>query len=248
MDINELPDLSDWRFVEVWTVEEAAMLWAAIDPWDHETRRLNELRGIVRIMQYKKAGTYQRAIAEAVCAGTLPFVKAWELHEDYQNGSWAKEVSFPDLPDSNTIIHHMTRISQAAFMKWVKSKNIPSYREFVIRSQQKPVDGTVTIVAVDDGENTAASEVQLLLPPASYLDPNHPRYTVKLKAAIQAWETVTEPPPGRTAKQALEQWLTDNAADLELTHPDGKAMTDAIREIAKIANWQLKGGPPKTPG
>lgn len=225
------------------------MLWAAIDPMDYENCRLCDLKGLVRILQYKKAGTYQRAIAEAVCGGTLPFVKAWELHEDYQNGPWDKEIVFPDLPDSNKIIHHMTRISQAAFMKWVKSKNIPSYREFVTKSQGNTGNEMAAVIVGDEQvKSKGGSEMQLLSAPPSYLDPAHPRYTAKLQAAIRAWETVTEPPPGRTAKQALEQWLTDNAAALELTHPDGKAMTDAIREIAKIANWQQKGGSPKTPG
>lgn len=246
MDINDLPDLSDWRYVEVWTIEEAAMLWAAIDPWDHETRRLNQLRGIVRIMQYKKAGTYQRAIAEAVCGGTLPFVKAWELHDDYQNGPWEKEINFPELPDSNKIIHHMTRISQAAFMKWVKSKNIPSYREFVIKSQQKSADELVTLVAVDKEEKVAVvSEAQLLLPPSmAYLDSTNPCSPQELRAASEAWTAVTgEGDPresGAAVKAAIRKWL-DN-------HDEYRHMSnEAKNRICTVSNWNKKGGATGTP-
>jgi len=32
VELHELPDLSDWRLIEVWSIEEAAMLWAGIDP------------------------------------------------------------------------------------------------------------------------------------------------------------------------------------------------------------------------
>ena len=32
--IDKLPDLSDWLIVEVWTIEEAALLWAGINPLD----------------------------------------------------------------------------------------------------------------------------------------------------------------------------------------------------------------------
>lgn len=36
MDSQQLPDLLDWRYVEAWTLEDAAMLWAATDPLDYE--------------------------------------------------------------------------------------------------------------------------------------------------------------------------------------------------------------------
>ena len=44
MELHQLPDLSGWRYVEIWTLEEVAMLWAGIDPADHDGNRLHSLK------------------------------------------------------------------------------------------------------------------------------------------------------------------------------------------------------------
>lgn len=221
------------------------MLWAAIDPMDYENRRLCELKGVIRVLQYKKAGTFQRAIAEAVCGGTLPFVRAWELHDDYQNGPWEKEVDFPNLPDSNKIIHHMTRIAQAAFMKWVRSKKIPSYREFVQKNQEHH-GGMVTIVTEPAAEPVlmeSANQV-LALPGMSYLDPANPCSPQELRAATEAWAAVTgDGDPrikGAAVRAALRKWLD--------AHLEYQGMSNEAKErICTVANWNKKGGATGTP-
>jgi len=135
VELHELPDLSDWRLIEVWSIEEAAMLWAGIDPMEHVDVRLSDLKHAVSLLQYRKAFTFQRAIAEAVCGGTLPFVEAWEEHNDYNNGPWDKKIEFPELPEHSLIVHHLTRVSQAAFMKWAQSKKMWSLKQSLQRVQ-----------------------------------------------------------------------------------------------------------------
>jgi hypothetical protein len=86
-----------------------------------------------------------------------------------------------------------------------------------------------------------------------YLDPNNSYYSSKLAAAVRAWEAVTTDPTyldnGKHVKQNLTTWLTAHAAELELLKSDGDINTDAIEnQVAKVANWQDKGGAPKTPG
>lgn len=73
---------------------------------------------------------------------------------------------------------------------------------------------------------------------------------VKLAAAVKAWTAVTAEPKrlrGRSPKQALEQWLVENAADLGLLKPDGEPNRTGIEEICKVANWKPAGGAPSTP-
>jgi hypothetical protein len=53
---------------------------------------------------------------------------------------------------------------------------------------------------------------------------------------------------GRSAKYALTKWLTENAANLGLVDSQGKTNSSGIEEIAKVANWQLTGGAPRTSG
>ncbi len=76
-----------------------------------------------------------------------------------------------------------------------------------------------------------------------YLDQNHPQYAPKLAAAIKAWEEVTQNKVllrNKSPKQALQSWLESNSTKFGLS-------PQAIEEIAKVANWNTKGGAPKTP-
>lgn len=84
-----------------------------------------------------------------------------------------------------------------------------------------------------------------------YLDKTHKNYAPKLAAAIEAWEAVNANPDlikGKTVKQALLKWLRKNADRFGLTKDDGNPNEQGIEEIAKISNWDSKGGAPKTPG
>jgi len=81
---------------------------------------------------------------------------------------------------------------------------------------------------------------------ADYLNPAHPRYAPKLAATVRAWQVVTET-NGKTPKTTLIKWLRENAARFELTDAEGKVNENGIEECAKVANWERKGGAPRTP-
>ena len=75
-------------------------------------------------------------------------------------------------------------------------------------------------------------------------------YAQKLDAAVAAWEAVTSEPHrlrGKSPKQALEGWLTENAAEYGLLNRDRTPNRTGIEEIAKVANWNQRGGAPSTP-
>lgn len=240
MDSRQLPDLSDWRFVEVWTLEEAAMLWAAVDPLDHENTRINELGHSVPLTQRKKALIFQRALAEAVCAGTLAFIDALELHEDDRGNTWETAVAHPKLPSPNKLMHHKTRVNQAAFMRWVGIKKIPSYRQLI----------SISITGMENSSGHQASDVinqptTVLLPTPAFLNPSHPRSPKELRVSFEVWEEISGDDyvkgvslnPKRMAMLALDQ------------HETGKNLSAAAKErISTLVNWDDKGGCPKTPG
>ncbi len=84
-----------------------------------------------------------------------------------------------------------------------------------------------------------------------YLDTGNKNYSAKLGAAIGAWQAVNANSvliKGKTVKQALLKWLRKNADQFGLTKDDGSPNEQGIEEIAKISNWDTKGGAPKTPG
>lgn len=82
-----------------------------------------------------------------------------------------------------------------------------------------------------------------------FLDPSHPRYAPKLAAAVRAWIATGDARlvQGKHPKQALTKWLREHAAEFGLTDDEGKQNETGIEEAAKIANWQLTGGAPRTP-
>jgi hypothetical protein len=83
-----------------------------------------------------------------------------------------------------------------------------------------------------------------------YLNRAHPRYAPKLAAAVQAWLATGDDGliKGKSPKQALNKWLREHASEFDMTDDDGKPNETGIEEAAKVANWQLTGGAPKTPG
>lgn len=84
-----------------------------------------------------------------------------------------------------------------------------------------------------------------------YLSRSHPDYSTKLAAAIGAWMAVSADPDlrrGKSVKQALIVWLRQRANEFGLTKEDGNPNEQGIEDVAKIANWDTRGGAPKTPG
>jgi hypothetical protein len=84
-----------------------------------------------------------------------------------------------------------------------------------------------------------------------YLSDFHPNYSQKLAAAIEAWTAVSgdaELRRGKSVKQALIIWLRQHANEFGLAKEDGNPNEQGIEEVAKIANWDTRGGAPKTPG
>jgi hypothetical protein len=79
-----------------------------------------------------------------------------------------------------------------------------------------------------------------------YLNPEHPRYSPKLAAAVSAW-LAYEGVPGRSPKQTLTKWIEGHAEGFGLTDKNNSPQPEAINEVAKVANWQRSGGAPSTP-
>lgn len=85
------------------------------------------------------------------------------------------------------------------------------------------------------------------LPP--YLDPAHPRYSIKLAASIKVWLAMDDEQlmRGKRSLTAMSEWLQKRFTALGLTTRDGAMNKTGIAECAKVANWDVKGGAPPTP-
>lgn len=81
--------------------------------------------------------------------------------------------------------------------------------------------------------------------PQGFRDPNHPRYSAKLAAIVEAWEAYDDQAKERgTPKQRLTKWLRLNAARFGLVDDDGKPAETPIESLAQVGNWKTKGGNP----
>ncbi|WP_254474941.1 hypothetical protein [Bartonella sp. B1098] len=81
----------------------------------------------------------------------------------------------------------------------------------------------------------------------AFQDPNHPRYAPKLAAAVAAWEAVSEAESGKSVKGTLIKWLREHAIQYKLVDDNNLPREKLIEELASVANWEPKGGVPKTP-
>lgn len=81
--------------------------------------------------------------------------------------------------------------------------------------------------------------------PKGFRDPAHPRYAPKLAAIVEAWERFDPKSKEQgTPKQRLQKWLRLNAARFGLVDDDGKPAESTIEMLAKVGNWNTKGGNP----
>ncbi|WP_273789555.1 hypothetical protein [Bartonella sp. ML70XJBT] len=80
----------------------------------------------------------------------------------------------------------------------------------------------------------------------AFQDPNHPRYAPKLAAVVAAWEVVHKAAPSKTVKGTLMKWLREHAIQYKLVDDDNLPREKLIEELASVANWETRGGVPKT--
>lgn len=91
-----------------------------------------------------------------------------------------------------------------------------------------------------------------------YLDPQHPRYSDKLAAAVMVWQAMEDENlrRGKSLVTAMKDWLETRYKEFNLVHDHdnpksnykaGDRNDGAIRQVAQVANWLTKGGPPPTP-
>lgn len=200
------------------------MLWAAIDPMDYPGKRLAELKTYFRPEQHKKALLFLRAATEAVCAGTLSFTEAFEEDYDDNHGAWTRKVAFPDLPAPDAVVAHRTRVKQAVFMLWAKSKNIPSYRQSLTQSKALQLPTTV------QGEQNQGQPAPLLLPLPAFLDASHPCHSAELRAGAEVWDAVVSTGAHEKTKSVKEALY--GALD---AHPEYKGLsTEAKKRISTV--------------
>lgn len=81
-----------------------------------------------------------------------------------------------------------------------------------------------------------------------FRDKNHTRYSPKLACAIAAWEAVKTNKPNLSVKATVAEWVSANAVTFGMVEADGVPSASAVEEVAKVVNWDTKGGANRTGG
>ncbi len=219
-----MESLDYWKFCEELTVVQAALLIVGVDPSTTSWSTGGPISS-VRPQGY-----------DAVLAALSNSIKAGRLSARLR--SPARESGYVRYPQDNEMV----------------SKDQRGV-EIIFRCEP---DWFLTTISVDDLKNWLQARgftPEHFFPDRTgtvpeYLDPKAEHYAPKLAAAVSAWQAVTANPKatkGRSAKRAITNWLTSNASRFGLIKSDGSPNELGIEEIAKVANWDSKGGAPKTP-
>lgn len=205
-----------WKFCEGLTVIQAALLIVWEDPSGAEEYVLNWSPD-------KRPHGFNpvfAALKHDIEAGTLKanIVKGGEYVSTYDpDGIENGHDWCPDaLPD-----YHKTTIKVDDLKAWLRSRGV---RDCFFYSSDEPEE-------------------------APYLDPANKHYAPKLAAAVAAWTEVSNKPEllaNKSPKKALEKFLRESASQFSLTKEDGSPNEQGIEEVAKVANWNTKGGATKT--
>lgn len=120
---QDLPDLTDWAYVPIWTLEQAILIWAGIDPAFYGYHNLPKFHPA----QIRRARIAQQAFTTGIALRTLI---AHELYLRYQDGCGVELANQQKAIFSyHDIDIGMTTIQQMAIVEWARKQRIPTIKQ-----------------------------------------------------------------------------------------------------------------------
>lgn len=256
-------DMDYWRLSEVLSVTNAAMLAADIDPGVMElTYPSNPMHG-----DFHKRGTGNNtnnyfqspkfiavfsALRNSILSDKLPATLAKRSRA--ASHVWFGGYAVPDAPEPNEDeigYDGLLRVGGGSFLTNLSDGDFGAYDRLMVLKEPDWSESTVT---VDDLK--VWMKERDFLPPfffptdkaEGFRNPDHKRYSPKLACAVAAWEAVTRPRANKSVKATISDWVTTNGVNYGLADRDGILPTNAVDEIAKVVNWNTRGGAIPTGG
>lgn len=133
-DYDEFPNLDHWRSVMEFTVEQAALLLAMIDPLDVET--LSNAKEL-NLSRWKKAWAHSIAIVSAIRQGVVsPVVCRAHVFEEGQWSGWSVVPMKPSDREMDISIAH-TIITRASLINWITTERVQFTKPY--QKQLEPI-------------------------------------------------------------------------------------------------------------
>ena len=204
---------------------------------------------------WRLADTFSLVDAAALICGIKP--------SEIRKNEYGDQIYFYFSPFEKTPQRDKLNNNISAVLKTIKNavraKTLPvSHEAYLFNSLPSPQGPELnleeTLIDLEDLRNWLASrgfKTDFFFPEgetADYLTKEHPKYAPKLAASVRAWQyAIKLPDNGKTPKQNIDKWLREHASEFGMTDPDGRPIESAIEQCSKVANWETKGGAPKTP-
>ncbi|WP_043914207.1 hypothetical protein [Candidatus Regiella insecticola] len=130
--LDDIPDLTHWKTVQEFSIEQAALLLAGIDPLDflggiEEARKLPHPR-------WKDAWGFASGMVSAIRRGVLSVVKCVSEETIWENGVWGGEcvVVYEEMKPTDRrkeISKIKTIITRDSLLCWITQENVDFVRK-----------------------------------------------------------------------------------------------------------------------
>ena len=122
-----------WQMVELWTIDEAALILAGIDPDDcspSDGKSFESAGRFAHWEQYKYACIMRRALISAIAVGELSPFELWL--QDLECINYNQYRAQPGhVPDCDEVIAEKTRIKPKTIGVWMRNKGHKTFRQIV---------------------------------------------------------------------------------------------------------------------
>lgn len=250
MQFNNVDINPFWQLAQTYSICDAAALIAGYEPktvlYVDEHCYFNDEKDRYGQKYTQDIEVIFKALKCAILDGILPATIR-------RNARIAGYDEQPNIDEQSRIINKFDEIKNKNDIDLLPLEIFPEIKKPTVIFNKIPDWDKTTITKKDliIWLQTTRLEPEFFFPrqeigTVGYLNPNHPRYSKKLAAAVNAWVSY-QSIPGRTPKYVLAKWLSEHAREYGLTDDDHNPRKDLIDKLAAIPNWDLSGGV-RTPG
>lgn len=228
--IQDLPDLTHWRTVQEFSISQAALLLAGIDPYDYDNG-LDDVKNH-RHARWKMAWGFSEGIVSAIRRGVLTpvqcFAVRWAEHDQW-SGFW-EHYEIKPTDRKHEISKDKTLITRDSLFVWVESERV----DFV----RKPIPEKIRNINNGWDSDSSSNVIDVVPDPAIEDIPLLPKYEHQSEglefvqdAIKELWSTYDEDDP-QTAptKPEVIKYLTERGA--------GKNMAEAVNLVLRPIHLQ----------
>lgn len=225
------PDLTHWKDIHLFSIAEAALLTAGIDPLLYEDRNYNE--SVTTILKAEKPQNWQhglmiiRALKQSICLGEITCKVAFIDESNWVGEEWVEKIEQLDLTLEHLEAINMllTKISRKEYKKWLKNNGY-------LESPQQTE--TILSNAIFQPPQPINYNDALLIPQTTYTTPA----LEAIHGVVNHWWKDFNPDDNQSLPQQklIKSWIADNYPEMDTDY-----MQTAIDKICRHPSAK-KGG------